>query len=131
MKKYFLVFIAVVSVLSFAVDAHAWEVSFDNYAAGSIYEEYGSEGSTNINSDWSSFCYKGNLVLSKYDNKNIQGELFYGMSFSPDSTETWYLNGTEYQTNDMGLWGIDTGVAAGWAIPIEIPEKWILPYRRS
>ena len=123
MKKYLVLCIAAVMVLSFAVSAYAWEISFDNTIGGAIYEESDNSTGTEIKSSWSSFVYKGNVVGSKYDNKYVQGEIFYGMSVAPTSTETWNINGTEYQTNDMSFWGIDTGVLLGWAFPIEIPEK--------
>ena len=122
MNKYFCIFIIGIAVLSGAASAYAYEISFDNYMAGATYSESDNSHGADLNSNWCSFVYKGNLSASKYDNKYLQGELFYGMSVSGQAKETWNINGTESQTNDMSFWGIDTGVALGWAFPIQIPE---------
>lgn len=120
MKKYFWIFIIGIVVLSGATSAYAYEISFDNYMGGATYGEDDTQNGSELNSSWGSFVYKGNISASKYDNKNLQGELFYGMSVSGKAKETWNINGSERQTNDMSFWGIDTGAAVGWAFPVKI-----------
>ena len=123
MKKHILLFAVVVMILSFVVNAQAWEISLDNTMGGAVYEGSGNSGGTNAKGNWSSFYYKGNLAASKYDNKQLQGEAFYGMFVSPTSNETLKLNGVDVATDDLNFWGIDTGIDLGWALPIDIPEK--------
>jgi len=115
--------VVVLSALLAAADnAHAWEFSFENYTAGTLYSEDTSSGGTSINSDWKAFYYKGTGILSKYDHENIQGEAFYGMFLTPKENESWDMNGSEVQTNDMSFWGIDTGVLLGWAFPLKMSD---------
>lgn len=123
LMKYALVLVILCVMICSASCSYAWEMSIDNYAGGALYQESDSATGTEVRSDWKAFVYKYNIAFSKYDNQNVQGEIFYGMAVTSKATETWNINGTEYQTNDMSFWGLDTGLAIGWAFPIKISEE--------
>jgi len=118
LKNIFVAVLLLSALLVAASSVHAWEFSFENYAAEAAYGENASSGGTSIDSDWNAFYYKGTGTLSKYNHENIQGEVFYGMFLTPKENESWDMNGADVQTNDMSFWGIDTGMLLGWAFPI-------------
>lgn len=122
MRKYLITLISVAAVLA-ARSVFALEFSFDNFMAGTSYSENDTYDNTEVRTSWTSFMYKGNLALSKYDSRDLQGEAFYGMSFAPKSKEKVYISGSLDVTDDMSFWGFDTGLALGWAFPVELPEQ--------
>ena len=123
MRKCLLFALIVCFVLIVSSQAHAWEISIDDYMAGATYEEKGSLSGLDIKSDWKSFYNKTAFYLGDYDNKNIEGEVNFGMFLTPKARETWNINGSQYQTNDMSLWGMSTSADIGWAFSMNMGEK--------
>jgi len=121
LKNIFVIVVCLSAALFAANEAHAWEFSFDNYPAYAIYEENADVSGVNVSSDWKAFYYKGVLSLSKYDNENFQGEIHCGMGVGSKSTETWDLNDSQVQTNDMSFWNMDTEALIGWAFATPTP----------
>lgn len=119
MKKLIALLVALVCSLSVAPQLYAWEISFDNYIGGAIYKE--SESS--VESDWSAFYNKSTVKVADYDNKNVEGDLHFGMGVSATGEETWDINGVEFQRNDMRFWDIDTGIDLGWAFSFPVGEE--------
>lgn len=118
MRKAFLL-LAVMCVVSLvSLQAYAWEVAFDSFIGGASYEE--NEGV--VDSDWSAFYNKNTVSLGDYDNEEIEGDVHFGMSVSATATETWNISGTEFQTNDMSFWGMDTGADIGWAFSTDMGD---------
>lgn len=116
MRKAFLLLIAVCAGLTISLQAYAWEASIDSFIGGASYGE--NEGT--VDSDWSAFYSKTTLSAGDYDNEEIEGDVHFGMSVSATATETWDIGGVEYQTNDMSLWGMDTGGDIGWAFSTDV-----------
>jgi len=126
MKKVFLVAGMMFMLLGVSSRAYSWEVSVDDFMGYVSYEEDETVDSTNVRSDWGAFYNKTTLFLKDYDNENIEGEVRYGMSVTSKDEEKWYINDIEYQTNDLSFWGVDTGFALGWAIPIDSKDPGIM-----
>lgn len=103
-------------MLSISPRTYAWEVSLDDYTGGAAYRESADV----VESDWSAFYNKTTLHLGDYDNKEIEGNVHFGISASDENTETWVVDGAEYQTNDMSFQGTDTGLDIGWALPVDM-----------
>lgn len=106
------------SVLLSPYNSMAWEIDFDTYLGGAIYKE----SESTVDSDWTAFYNKSTVYLGDYDNKTIEGDIRFGMSYTSTGTETWDISGVEYQTNDMKFWEMDTGVDLGWAFPVELDQ---------
>ena len=115
-KKIFGMFL-VCAVLFSGASAYSLELEVENNSSIAIYEEKDSLGSVDLSSDWKAYHNKTTLYVSDYNNEKFEGEVRYGMYFTPKAQEKWDINGSRYQTNDMSLWGIDTGFLVGYAIP--------------
>lgn len=99
----------------FMAPCYAWEISVDDTLGGAVYKEEDSSAGFDLDSDWKAFYNKTTLYLADYDNKNIEGEARFGFAATAAGEETWDINTSEYQTNDMSFWGTELGFALGWA----------------
>jgi len=126
MRKVFLVagMMFMLSVVSSR--AYSWEVSVDDFMGYVNYIEDETVNGVNLKSDWGAFYNKTTIFLKDYDNENFEGEARYGMSVTSTDQEKWHINDIEYQTNDLSFWGVDTGFALGWAIPIKSRDPGIM-----
>jgi len=97
----------------------AWNVSIDDSMGVAFYKENDTIAGSTVKSDWKAFYNKTTIALSNYDGEGIEGEVRYGMFLTPNAKETWDVNSVRYQTNDMGFWGIDTGIDIGWGFSFE------------
>lgn len=112
MKKIMIAVLGMGLVAAGVSGAYCWEIEFNNQIGTVDYEEKALD----IKNDWDAFWYKAVLETNNCDKKDLEFESRTGLFFTPVETETWFVEGTKYQTNDMDFWGWDTNVDLGWAL---------------
>ncbi|MFH1995868.1 MAG: hypothetical protein ABIJ27_02590 [Candidatus Omnitrophota bacterium] len=122
MRKFIVPLIMVCATLTAPALSHALEITVDDFMGVAIYEEKESFLGVALKSDWKGFYNEGTLRATDYNIKGFEGELFFGVPTTAVSKEEWHISGAKYQTNDMSLWGINTGVMVGWAFPLSVSK---------
>ena len=106
-------------LLSCGLNLYAWELTTEDLMGAAYYKEEES----NIKSDWRAFYNETEFALSDYDNKRFEGEANIGFLAAVKSREKWDYFDSEYQTNDMSLWGLDLNTALGYALILNNTES--------